>query len=120
MDLKPGSNSVTFTVTQGKAQTSAQIFLWNYDDKIVISDIDGTITKSDALGHLFTMVGRDWTHAGVASLYTNIRSNGYQILYLTSRAIGQVSDVFGEPVKTLLRNYAELERQSTMVGKLYA
>ncbi|TPX46585.1 phosphatidate phosphatase [Synchytrium endobioticum] len=91
LDLKPGANSVTFTVTQGKAQTSAQIFLWNHDDKVVISDIDGTITKSDALGHLFTMVGRDWTHAGVASLYTNIRSNGYQILYLTSRAIGQAS-----------------------------
>ncbi|TPX34174.1 phosphatidate phosphatase [Synchytrium microbalum] len=91
LDLKPGSNSVTFTVTQGKATTSSQIFLWNYDDKVVISDIDGTITKSDALGHLFAVVGRDWTHAGVAGLYTNIRNNGYQILYLTSRAIGQAS-----------------------------
>lgn len=51
--------------------------------------MDGTITKSDVLGHMFTMVGKDWTHAGVASLYTNIHKNGYHILYLTSRAIGQ-------------------------------
>ncbi len=36
------------------------------------------------------MMGRDWSQPGVASLYSNIRINGYQILYLTARAIGQV------------------------------
>ena len=36
------------------------------------------------------MMGRDWSQPGVASLYSNIRKNGYQILYLTARAIGQV------------------------------
>ena len=45
--------------------------------------------RSDALGHLFTMVGKDWTQVGVANLYTNIKRNGYEILYLTSRPIGQ-------------------------------
>lgn len=35
------------------------------------------------------MAGKDWTHAGVAKLYTDIANNGYHILYLTSRAIGQ-------------------------------
>jgi phosphatidate phosphatase LPIN len=54
-----------------------------------VSDIDGTITKSDALGHVFTLIGRDWTHIGVAKLYSDIRRNGYKIMYLTSRAIGQ-------------------------------
>jgi len=39
---------------------------------------------------VFTMIGKDWTHSGVAKLYTDITKNGYQILYLTSRAIGQV------------------------------
>ncbi len=56
---------------------------------MVVSDIDGTITKSDALGHVFTMIGRDWTHIGVAKLYTDICRNGYKVMYLTSRAIGQ-------------------------------
>ena len=46
-------------------------------------------TRSDALGHVFTMIGRDWTHLGVAKLYTDICRNGYKIMYLTSRAIGQ-------------------------------
>jgi phosphatidate phosphatase LPIN len=62
---------------------------------VVISDIDGTITKSDALGHLFTMVGKDWTHVGVASLYSKIAKNGYEFLYLTSRAIGQAASTRG-------------------------
>lgn len=35
------------------------------------------------------MVGKDWTHSGVANLYTKIVKNGYKVLYLTSRAIGQ-------------------------------
>lgn len=92
LKLKKGINNVTFSVTstlQGTATCSAKIFFWDYKTKVVISDVDGTITKSDVWGHVYTMVGRDWTHAGVASLYTNIRRNGYQILYLTSRAIGQ-------------------------------
>lgn len=83
--------------------------MWDHTDHIVVSDIDGTITKqvagfalftsskhpdrwvyrSDALGHVFTMIGRDWTHLGVAKLYTDICRNGYKIMYLTSRAIGQ-------------------------------
>jgi phosphatidate phosphatase LPIN len=48
-----------------------------------------TIHRSDALGHLFNMVGRDWTHLGVAKLYTDIATNGYNLIYLTSRAVGQ-------------------------------
>ncbi|KAF9157366.1 hypothetical protein DFQ26_008818 [Actinomortierella ambigua] len=92
LSLNKGANTVSFSVTssyQGTATCVAKIFLWDYDAQVVISDIDGTITKSDALGHIFAMAGRDWTHLGVAKLFTDIRSNGYHILYLTSRAIGQ-------------------------------
>lgn len=35
------------------------------------------------------MIGRDWTHTGVAKLYTDIVANGYNIFYLTSRSVGQ-------------------------------
>lgn len=89
LNLKRGSNTVTFSTSRG-ATCSSRIFYWSSDCKIVISDVDGTITKSDVLGHLYTMVGKDWTHSGVARLYSSIKSNGYEILYLTSRAIGQV------------------------------
>ncbi|KAJ2487761.1 lipin Ned1 [Coemansia sp. RSA 2050] len=89
LNLRRGANDVKFLVPSNKAYCEARIYLYRYDTQIVISDIDGTITKSDALGHLFNMVGKDWTHPGVAKLYTDIANNGYEILYLTSRAIGQ-------------------------------
>ncbi|KAF7717192.1 LNS2, Lipin/Ned1/Smp2 domain-containing protein [Penicillium ucsense] len=87
LKLKPGPNFMSFSVN--KATCTANMFLWNGNVPIVISDIDGTITKSDALGHVLNMIGRDWTHAGVAKLYTDIVNNGYNIMYLTSRSVGQ-------------------------------
>lgn len=87
LNLKPGENSMSFTVN--RATCSAYMYLWKYEVPVVISDIDGTITKSDALGHVLNMIGRDWTHAGVAKLYTDIVANGYNIMYLTSRSVGQ-------------------------------
>ena len=47
------------------------------------------MSRSDALGHVLNMIGRDWTHIGVAKLYADIVANGYNILYLTSRSVGQ-------------------------------
>ena len=41
------------------------------------------------LGHVLNMINRDWTHIGVAKLYSDIAANGYNILYLTSRSVGQ-------------------------------
>ena len=57
----------------------------------MISDIDGTITKSDVLGHILPVIGQNWAQSGVADLFSKIKSNGYHILYLTARAIGQAS-----------------------------
>ncbi|KAI0383998.1 LNS2-domain-containing protein [Hypomontagnella monticulosa] len=87
LNLKPGENSMSFTVNRATCQ--AYMYLWQHDVPVVISDIDGTITKSDALGHVLNMIGRDWTHAGVAKLYSDIVENGYNIMYLTSRSVGQ-------------------------------
>ncbi|KAJ5247092.1 hypothetical protein N7468_002075 [Penicillium chermesinum] len=87
LNLKPGCNTMSFSVN--KAVCTAHMYLWSGNTPIVISDIDGTITKSDALGHVLNMIGRDWTHAGVAKLYTDIVNNGYNIMYLTSRSVGQ-------------------------------
>ncbi|KAK2073757.1 hypothetical protein P8C59_008008 [Phyllachora maydis] len=87
LNLEPGENSMSFTVN--RATCSAYMYLWRHETPVVISDIDGTITKSDALGHVLNMIGRDWTHAGVAKLYSDIIANGYNIMYLTSRSVGQ-------------------------------
>lgn len=87
MNLKPGANSMSFSVN--RATCTAAMWYWRHDVPIVISDIDGTITKSDVLGQVLTSIGRDWTHQGVAKLYTDIASNGYNLMYLTSRSVGQ-------------------------------
>eukprot|EP00922_Rhytidocystis_sp_ex-Travisia-forbesii_P040178 GHVS01059772.1.p1 GENE.GHVS01059772.1~~GHVS01059772.1.p1 ORF type:complete len:582 (+),score=85.09 GHVS01059772.1:794-2539(+) len=92
LGLLPGANRITFRVSsslQGTKSVSSTIYLWPQNAKIVISDVDGTITRSDVLGQLMPIVGRDWSHSGVAELYTKVRQNGYYLLYLTARAIGQ-------------------------------
>lgn len=92
LNLNDGLNEAIFSVTtayQGTARCMCNIYLWHYDDKIVVSDIDGTITKSDVLGQLLPYVGKDWAQTGVAPLYTKIYENGYKFLYLSARAIGQ-------------------------------
>ncbi|CAD0010575.1 unnamed protein product [Aureobasidium pullulans] len=93
LELKPGPNTMSFSVN--RATCTAMIYRWRWDVPIVISDIDGTITKSDALGHVLNMIGRDWTHLGVAKLFTEISANGYNILYLTSRSVGQADTTRG-------------------------
>uniref|UniRef100_A0A3Q3KQA2 phosphatidate phosphatase n=1 Tax=Monopterus albus TaxID=43700 RepID=A0A3Q3KQA2_MONAL len=91
LHLREGANNVVFSVTtqyQGTCRCEAAIYLWNWDDRVIISDIDGTITKSDALGQILPQFGKDWTHKGIAKLYHKIHKNGYKFLYCSARAIG--------------------------------
>lgn len=43
LELKPGANTMSFSVN--RATCTANMYLWNGNTPIVISDIDGTITK---------------------------------------------------------------------------
>ena len=91
LNLQPGENKIEFTVhsrLQGQQTITGKIFLWDYRTKIVISDVDGTITRSDVMGHVMPRFGHDWSHPGICNLFQKINKNGYQILYLTARAIG--------------------------------
>ncbi|KAF5758963.1 putative phosphatidate phosphatase [Helianthus annuus] len=94
LNLAEGQNTVTFTFSTsvlGTQKVDARIYLWRWDTRIVISDVDGTITKSDVLGQFMPLVGRDWSHIGVTPLFSAIKENGYQMLYLSARAISQAS-----------------------------
>ncbi|KAK9054339.1 hypothetical protein SSX86_025417 [Deinandra increscens subsp. villosa] len=106
LNLAEGKNIVTFTFSTsvlGTQKVDARIYLWRWDTRIVISDVDGTITKSDVLGQFMPLVGRDWSHIGVTHLFAAIKiekrlsefngtDNGYKILYLSARAISQASN----------------------------
>lgn len=92
LNLKDGQNMVAFSFSTrvlGKQQVDAHIYLWKWNARIVISDVDGTITKSDVLGQVMPLVGKDWTQSGVARLFSAIKENGYQLLFLSARAIVQ-------------------------------
>ncbi|KAJ7972491.1 Phosphatidate phosphatase PAH1 [Quillaja saponaria] len=92
LNLKEGQNLVTFSFSTrvlGMQQVDAHIYLWKWNARIVISDVDGTITKSDVLGQFMPLVGKDWTQSGVARLFSAIKENGYQLLFLSARAIVQ-------------------------------
>ncbi|XP_073406991.1 phosphatidate phosphatase LPIN2 isoform X2 [Dendrobates tinctorius] len=91
LNLRDGPNDIMFSITtqyQGTCRCEGTIYLWSWNDKIIISDIDGTITKSDALGQILPQLGKDWTHQGIAKLYHSIHENGYKFLYCSARAIG--------------------------------
>ena len=84
-ELKEGINDIQYIVDG--YTISSNIYLWNYTDKIVISDFDGTITRSDVIGQLVVYLGIDWTHKYIAKLYSHIANNGYKMLYLTARTM---------------------------------
>ncbi|XP_014324088.1 phosphatidate phosphatase LPIN2 [Xiphophorus maculatus] len=91
LKLRDGPNDATFSITtqyQGTCRCEGTIYLWNWDDKVIISDIDGTITKSDVFGQILPQLGKDWTHRGIAKLYNSVHENGYRFLYCSARAIG--------------------------------
>ena len=101
LPLKEGPNEVSLSVVtryQGTCSVDCTLYLWNYYDKIVISDIDGTITKSDVFGQIFPILGKDWSQKGVTDLYSKIEANGYRFIYLSARAIGQ-----SNPTRALLQ-----------------
>lgn len=92
LNLKEGQNKIAFSFSTrvlGKQEVDAHVYLWKWNARIVISDVDGTITKSDVLGQFMPLVGKDWTQSGVARLFSAIKENGYQLLFLSARAIVQ-------------------------------
>jgi phosphatidate phosphatase LPIN len=90
LNFKFGKNQVVFRLRgllDHEYLVYTRVFMYDnsLSQKVIISDIDGTITKSDVLGHLMPFVGRDWSHKGICEFYTNLNKNNYNILYLTAR-----------------------------------
>ena len=64
----------------------ARIFLMSEAEKIVVSDLDGTITRSDIGGLVLPAMGLSaWAHNGVVRLYQAVAARGYRLLYLSAR-----------------------------------
>jgi phosphatidate phosphatase LPIN len=48
-----------------------------------------SLCRTDVFGQILPHFGKDWSHSGIVDLFANIKANGYEMLYLTARAIGQ-------------------------------
>ena len=108
MTLVPGANHVKFRADppassggQGGGSRSVHsaeccIFLWRYDDRVVVCDVDGTITRTDVIGFIGTIRGgtavHEHTHPGVCSFMQGVHDDlGVKVLYLTSRPLRLVN-----------------------------
>ena len=57
-----GRNDIDFVINNneiGIQIVKSNIYLWNYTDKIVISDFDGTVTRSDVIVQIGVYFGID-------------------------------------------------------------
>lgn len=90
-NLLPGVNTVRFEIRfRGEMRVLVAecfAFRWDVGDRLLVVDIDGTITKSDVPGLLMTFSpgSLDHTQPGICSLLHHISAEGAHILYLTSR-----------------------------------
>lgn len=92
LGLNPGNNELVYKFKYSSTAVSELkicIYLYSKSTKFIISDIDGTITKSDFLGYILPAFGIDYHFSGVVDLYTNLKKRGYEIVYLTARSIGE-------------------------------
>jgi phosphatidate phosphatase PAH1 len=98
LNLKPGINEIVFSINSDTKQIISYIYLWSCDEKLIVCDIDGTITKSDVRGRLSQYIGKKWFHDGVARLFGQLEKNSYKIIYLSARSFVEF-----EKTRVLLR-----------------
>ena len=89
LNLKPGLNEGRYEVSFlfSSEVIHFSVFLYDEDQKLVVTDIDGTITKSDIRGQVLPHLGITSQHEDVVELFHKIDKNGYRIVYLTARLV---------------------------------
>ena len=98
--LRDGENRIRFEhviydhakgnpVTKTRYVIEAKLFRWKVTDNVVVTDIDGTLTTSDIVGHIKTvrMSSYQYAHKGICGFFSSVDTAGLKILYLTARPI---------------------------------
>ena len=96
INIEFGDYKIRYSIQDGNKiiEFTACLFVYNYEVKFVISDIDGTLTKSDIGGHFFSQIGYRfeiklfnlWAQRNVVSCFSKIAQNGYKVIYISSRS----------------------------------
>ena len=83
-----GGNLARYYVPTLDIEVRFIIYLYGQNQRLVISDIDGTITTSNIQGFILPQLGIDAAHDDVVRLLDSIGDRGYTVLYLTARSMG--------------------------------
>lgn len=105
--LRSGRNDILFKVDGVNSAAYGKIYSWDVADKLIVSDIDGTITKSDLLGHVYDFMGKDWSHCGVAELFTKVEKQKYKFIYLSNRP-GSMYERTTNMLKNIVQNDSKM------------
>mmetsp|Transcript_33086 Transcript_33086/g.43558 ORF Transcript_33086/g.43558 Transcript_33086/m.43558 type:complete len:574 (-) Transcript_33086:217-1938(-) len=99
LGLKPGKNAIRFetTFSNGKKKKKTQVihaeascFLWDFNSKIILCDIDGTITKTDVgglVGGSMAPENESFVHDGICPLLNGLVKDDVKIMFVTSRPL---------------------------------
>ena len=128
MDLDGGVNHLEYTC--GGRPVVARLFLLTISERLLICDVDGTITRSDFVGHVPRgLVPRfvDRFHPGIVPFLSGCAANGYRVVYLTARPIGLAAPTLellasAEQVARVLRHAqlcGRVERPSLRPSRLH-
>ena len=95
LPLQYGGNKLLFKHMETGSEIECILWMWTYKDKIMVVDIDGTITRSDVRGYIETvfMSYYQYCHKGVIEFfYTLEQVLHVKILFLTSRPIAHLQE----------------------------
>ena len=92
------------------AYANARLFVWDATtDRVVVCDIDGTVTRSNVRGVWDTVLTKSYRylHTGVCALLNKLSGHGanIRIMYLTSRPVD---------ISNLTRQFLQSVRQTTV------
>ena len=89
MNLKNGRNEAVLIVKDLDIEIPFAIYLLNQKDRLVITDVDGTITTSNTIGYICGSFGYDVHHDGAVELFEKFNTLGYIMIYLSARPLGE-------------------------------
>lgn len=110
--LNKGCNKVVCKNRASGCTADFSVFLYDKTDKIVIMDVDGTVTRSDIRGYVESVYFGiyDYTHDGIVTFLNDLKDScNCHVLYLTSRPISHLKET-----RLLLQN----ARDKTAEGKM--
>ena len=86
LPLHYGRNVIKFEL-DNLHSLEAEVYLYSQEDRLLVSDVDGTMTKSDVRGLYHNMKDINYLHEGYYDLIERVERNGYKIVWLTMRSL---------------------------------